>query len=328
MALMSVKRYLTPLEEATAYRKVVSMLLDGVATNALNLDPEAFQRFRDQIGELRQEMASDTTVESLMSHAGKVVQVVGDYARETNGLLNGQLAEMHNMIATLVHAPTGPNGNDGPEGTPVSAMQSVSILKARLQESLDSVLEEAAQTKAEPGGVAQALKPEVLRKPGPAHGSDLDPITELPCEAAARTQFLAALHSGETRHVAVFVLESAQRINLRFGRATGDDVVRELKRYVASQLQPGDCMFRWPGPAIVALLSTTEPFDKVRARMKRFLDKSIERDFDVNGRSVLISLTIAWSVYPVSLPLAGLNRQIHDFIAGQGYRDEDLVPAR
>jgi GGDEF domain-containing protein len=207
-------------------------------------------------------------------------------------------------------------------------MQGVAILKARLQESLDSVRDEAGKAKAEPDRPAQALNPEAVRKQEPPRGSDLDPITELPCEAAARTQFLAALHSGEQRHVVVFVLESAQRINLRFGRATGDEVVRELKRHVASQLQPGDRMFRWPGPAIVALLSTTDSFERIRTRLKRFLEKSVERDFDVNGRSVLISLSIAWSVYPVSLPLAGLNRQIHDFIAGLGYRDEDIVPTR
>jgi GGDEF domain-containing protein len=125
----------------------------------------------------------------------------------------------------------------------------------------------------------------------------------------------------------VFVLESAQRINLRFGREAGDKVIRELKEYIAGQLQPGDRMFRWPGPAVVALLASADPFDRVRNRLKRFLEKPIELTLDFNGRSVLIPLTIAWSVFAVSMPLAGLNRQIHDFIAGQGYRDEDPIPA-
>jgi hypothetical protein len=86
-------------------------------------------------------------------------------------------------------------------------------------------------------------------------------------------------------------------------------------------------MFRWPGPAIVALLASTEPFERVRARLKRFLEKPIERTFDINGRSVLIPLSIAWSVFALSSPLAVPNRQIHDFIAGQGYRDEDPISA-
>ena len=38
MALLSVKRFLTQLEEEAAYRRVISMLLEAVATHALNLD--------------------------------------------------------------------------------------------------------------------------------------------------------------------------------------------------------------------------------------------------------------------------------------------------
>jgi GGDEF domain-containing protein len=170
--------------------------------------------------------------------------------------------------------------------------------------------EDAAPTGRKRSGVAEA----VSRRQEPSRALDLDPVTELPCEAAARGQFLAALQSGELRHVVVFVLGSAQRINLRFGRATGDEVVRANSSGMSpAQLQSGDRMFRWPGPAVVALLSTTEPFDRIRARMKRFLEKPIERDFDINGRSVLIPLSIAWSVFPLSVPLAGVNRQIHDF---------------
>ncbi len=315
---------------------MVSTLLEAVATNALNLDQEACRSYCARIDEIRQEMAADTTVESLMSHAGAAVQAIGEYAQETNRLLHSQIEEMQNMIATLAQASADVGGNDAGAVAPqqktggmggIAVAQELSILKSRLHESLGGIREDTPTQDAELDHLAQALRPEISHRQEPSRSPDLDPVTELPCEAAARAQFLAALHSGEQRHVAVFVLGSAQRINLRFGRAAGDEVVRELKRYVAGQLQPGDRMFRWPGPAIVALLAANEPIDKIRSRMKRFLEKPIERDFDIKGRSVLIPLSIAWSVYPVSLPMAGLNRQIHDFVAGQGYRDEDPIPA-
>jgi GGDEF domain-containing protein len=323
MALMSGRRYLTPLEEEAAFRRVVSMLLDGVATNAMNLDPEVFAGFGRQLGGLRQAMASETTVESLMSHAAAAVLAIGDYAKETNRLLHTQTEEMQNTIASLSGESADAGGDEG--ATP--AMQGASSLRARLDKNSGGAHQGGARQKEGLDQLAQALSPEATRKQEPSRSLDLDPVTQLPCEAAARAHFLSAVNSGELRHVVVFVLGSAQRINLRFGRATGDEVVRELKRYVAAQLQSGDRMFRWAGPAVVALLASTEPFDRIRSRMKRFLEKPIERDFDVNGRSVLIPLSIAWSVFPLSLPLAGVNRQIHDFIAGQGYRDEDPIPA-
>jgi len=337
MALMSANRYLSPLEAEAAYRKVVSLLLDAVATNAPNLDSEVYQNFSGKIGQLRQSLASETTLESLMKHAAAAVQTIAEYTQEINRLLHTQIDEMQKTIATLAQ-PSAASAGAGPREAALhrsigdsregaAAIPGIAILRARLQESAENIRQERTGVRAEPGQPDRTMGWEGARKLDHARGPDFDPVTELPGEAAARAQFLTALHSGEQRHVVVFVLGSAQRINLRFGREVGDEVVRELKRYVASQLQPGDRMFRWPGPAIVALLAGSEQFEKIRSRMKRFLEKSIEREFDVNGRSVLIPLSIAWSVYPVSLPLAGVNRQIHDFIAGQGYRDEDPVPA-
>src|ERR1039458_10809635 len=81
MALLSVKRFLTQLEEEAAYRRVISMLLEAVATHALNLDGDACRSFRERIGEVRLAMTSETTVEELLGDAGAAVQAIGDYAR-------------------------------------------------------------------------------------------------------------------------------------------------------------------------------------------------------------------------------------------------------
>ncbi|MGB7758221.1 MAG: GGDEF domain-containing protein [Bryobacteraceae bacterium] len=337
MALLSVKRFLTQLEEEAAYRKVISTLLDGVAAHALELDSEACRSFRERIVEIRQGMASETTVEALLVDAGAAVQAIGDYARETNRRMHAQGIEMQNVIAMLA----GGSADDGRVGRPAvarlqkigdglgrgAAVEDASTFKTRLQEHAGDVRDAAKPQKAEPDQMVQALRQELSYRQEAARNAGLDPVTLLPSELAAQAQFLSALRTGEQKHVAVFVLGSARHINLRFGRAAGDDVVRALKEYLAGHLAPGDRMFRWPGPAIVALLAGTDSFDRVRARLKRFLEKPIERTFDINGRSVLIPLSVAWSVFGLSQPLADVHRQIHDFIASQGYRDEDPVPA-
>ena len=337
MALLSVKRFLTQLEEEAAYRRAISMLLEGVSAHALNLDRDARRSFCERIGEIRLAMASETTVEDLLTDAGAAVQAMGDYARETNRLMQIQGVEMQSMIALLAASPTGAAGVGERALTPLqktgdrqeraAAADEASAPEVRLREYVGNVREDAKPQEPESDRRVEALQRQVSRKPEPSRNLGLDPITELPCETVAQAQFLAALKSGGQKHVAVFVLGSAQRINLRFGRAAGDEVIRALKQYLAGRLDSGDRMFRWPGPAIVALLSSTEPFERVRARLKRFLEKPIERTFDINGRSVLIPLSIVWSVFELSLPLAVPNRQIHDFIAGQGYRDEDPIPA-
>ena len=175
--------------------------------------------------------------------------------------------------------------------------------------------------------MVQFLRREISRKQEAGRIIGLDLITDLPGEAVAEAQFLDALRTGDRAHVAVFVLCSVQRINLRFGRATGDDVVRALKNYLADHLSPADHMFRWPGPAMVALLAGTDPIERVSGRLSRFLDIPIEPTFDVDGPSERIPLTVTWSVFPIAPSVDNLNRQIHDFVASQSVHEEHLVPA-
>jgi hypothetical protein len=75
------------------------------------------------------------------------------------------------------------------------------------------------------------------------------------------------------------------------------------------------------------LLAGNDPVERVSARLKRILDQPIERNFNVDGQSVRIPFSVAWSLFSVTPSVENLNRQIHDFVASQGVRDEELVPA-
>jgi GGDEF domain-containing protein len=326
MALTSIKRFLAKSEEEAVYRRVIRILLDGLSANAVGLDNDARRSFRKRIGEIRQEMASETTVVTLLVNAGAVVEAIRDYSRESKRLLQVHSAEMQDMMAMLARTMVEIGGVGeravarlrrlGDELENAIEVDEVSSLKERLRECLGAIRTEAKQQEADSDRMVQTLRQEVSRKQG------LDPVTDLPGEAAAQTLFLSAIREGEPKHAAVFVLVSSRLINLRFGRPAGDEAIRLLKQFLAEQLNSADIMFRWPGPAIVALLAGTEPFERVCDRLNRFLDKPIERSVDANGHANSIPLSIAWSAFPLSIPLAVPNRQIYDFIAAQGFENE------
>ena len=331
MALLNAKRFLTQLEEEAAYRRVISTLLEGVAAHALNLDSDAHLNFCERIGATRRALVAETTVEALLVDAGAAVQAIGDYTREMNCLLRAQDAEMQNMSAMLTGrvaervSPQPETTDDSSErATP---MEDASSGEARVRVYKLTTREGAQRPTPEEDQSQGALHKPVSREKITRRHLSLDPITGLPGHTLAQAQFLSALRTGEPRLVGVFVLDSAQRITLRFGPAMGEEVMRSLKQHLAGLLEASDRMFRWPGPAIVALLTRTDPPERIRARLRRLLEQPIERTFDINSRSVLIPLSIAWSVFVLSPPLAEVNRQIGDFILGRGYRDEEPVPA-
>jgi GGDEF domain-containing protein len=322
-------------DEDAACRRAISILLEGIATYALDLDRDARQSFREKIGEIRGSMNSDASAETLLQGAGAAVQAIGDYARHSTRLIRNQGAEMQGMIALLGRAITDIGGMGGravarlrkigDDLERVAAALSVSTLKTRLLDGLGDIKKEAEKREAESDRMVQVLQRDMSRKQEAWRNLGLDPVTDLPCELVAQAQLLSALRSGAQQHIAVFVLDSAARINQRFGRAAGDEVVRALKQYVKGHLASSEPMFRWSGPAIVASLAGAESVERAHARLSRFLEKPIERTFEVNGRPVVIPLSVAWSIFSLSQPLADLNREINDFIALQGCRDEGPV---
>ena len=339
MAFVSIKRFLAQpdSESATTYLNAIGTLLDGVAAHALELDRAACAKFRALIGQIRAGMSAAAGAESLTARAASAVDAIGEYARDTAGLIHTQAAEMRNMIAMLASTVVDIGGvgeravarlqKIGDELERAGDMEDVVTLKKKLQSCLGEIRQEARQQRSESAQMVQALRREIARKQdaGPIVGLDL--ITDLPGESAAQAQFQAAIRSADRKHVAVFVLPSARRINLRFGRATGDEVVRALKQYLREQLAPSDHLFRWPGPAVVALLAGTDSYDKICMRLNGFLETPVDRTFDVGGKSVLIPLAISWSVFALSGAVADVNREIHDFIASQGLEVEEAISA-
>ncbi|MGA2273989.1 MAG: diguanylate cyclase [Bryobacteraceae bacterium] len=342
---MSIRPFLARPEEESPYqsdeeaacRKVISVLLEGVATYAPDLDQDARQRFRERIGGICRSMNSEATAETLLENAQAAVQAIGDYARQTTRLVQNQSAEMQTMITMLARVVADIEGVGGRAGARLrkigddlermAAMVGVSTLKARLRECLGDIRAEVKQQEAESDRMAKALRREMSRNQETGHGAGLDPVATQPSELVAQAQLLSALRTNGQQHIAVFVLASARRINLHFGRVAGDEVVRALKHYLSGHLGSSDRMFRWSGPAIVAALAGTDSPEDTRGRLNRLIEKTIERTFEIHGRPVSIPLSIVWSVFALSQPLAELHRQINDFIASQGGRDEDPVPA-
>ena len=322
MALTSIKRYLAKSEEEAAYRRVIAILLEGVAAHAPDLGRGSLQDFRTRLGGIREIMASEVTIVTLLGNAAAAVQAIGEYSREAGQVLQAQGAEMQEMIALLARTVVAIGGvggraverlrKMGDDMERAAGTDDVAFLKAALRNCLGAIRVEAKEQEDASESLVQSLRLELSRKQG------LDPVTELPLEAAAQTQFLSSVAAAEGKYIAVFVLGAARQINLRFGRAAGDEAIAGLKEFLVRLLESGDRLFRWPGPALVALLGGGEPIDRVRARLNRFFDKPIQQTFESEGGPELVPLSIAWSVFPLSSPLAVPNRQIREFIAGKG----------
>ena len=117
-------------------------------------------------------------------------------------------------------------------------------------------------------------------------------------------------------------MDRLQSINARFGGDVGDQVLKALRTHVeASLMRKEDRLFRWVGPAMVLLMPRQQDINQVRSAARRAIERVAQREFDVGGRTVLIPLSVAWSVIALIGPPENAPKFIERFVAGQMPRD-------
>ena len=204
----------------------------------------------------------------------------------------------------------------------VEALEDLQTLKSSLGDCLRSVREEAQRQKEESHEIIQSLQQEVERhERAGSMFEDLDPVTRLPRQAAGLKAMHEAIQGGKRRYIVAMVVNRMQSVNARFGFHVGDRILRVFKDHVERHMMRADQLFRWEGPAIILMLDRTDSIEQVRAQIRRILDGRLEETFHVEGRSVMIPISAAWSAFPLMPPLANAAKQIQAFIASQGCRD-------
>ena len=133
------------------------------------------------------------------------------------------------------------------------------------------------------------------------HLARIDPLTGL----AARTAFgekladsiAAALRVRRTMVLQVVDIDHLKRINERYGRAVGDELLRQAAQRIAHLVRPTDLLARL-GDDEFALLQPDVDDATAGGRMAMEILEALTRPFDIDGRSLSIGAGIGISVFP------------------------------
>jgi len=286
--MISLKPYLLGEKNKdadVAYRRIIGLFLQGIGLHAVEGDKGDFDRFRSDIEHSAKKIGPDTAMPELLVAVGAALQAMEEYNRRTSNVIRRQNSELQNMVSMLTQTviTIGASGESSVnklkdieksiEG--VRMLEDMQLLKLRLGECLVAVREEALRQKTAGQITLESLRRELdsARSVGSlAPAADLDTATGLPSKKEALKAIQTAVASPQNKFLAIAVVARVQAVNARFGYAIGDRVLAAFADHFCGGLAASDEVFRWHGPALIALLERQESLESVRREIRRFAE--------------------------------------------------------
>ena len=207
----------------------------------------------------------------------------------------------------------------------VSALDDVRVIKARLSDCLIDIRREAERQHTANGEIIEQLTHELnqARKlvAGQQGGNARDLITGLPLRPEAEAALAQSGRAGVRAYAAVFVLDRLQILNVRFGREAGDETLVAFACMVENHLAAGDRLFRWGGPALLAILPRADSIESVRSELGRMMATKLEHSIRTPSRNIMVPITASWTLFPMMAASRLMFQKIDTFAAAPASRE-------
>jgi GGDEF domain-containing protein len=336
--VISLKQFLTVNPEADRTpMHVVRLLVQGIGQHAAGGDGEDCERFREKLKEASEALTDEINPADLLVRSGWVLNELEQHISRRSRVQGLQIAELQNMVKMLTSAlgnicatskvNISKLSDIGKHVGTVSELDDVRLIKRKLSECLIDIQKEAERQHTEVEETIQELRQGLdrVRDESANTGSDrtgkaTDTVTGLHLRPEAESAIAAAGRSNSFNFVGVMVLERLQILNARFGREAGDEILSAFSQMVKKSLPPQDQLFRWGGPALVALISRQRSLQMVRSEFTHIMETRLEHTIQTPSRSVLIPISAKWCLYPIMAAPRLLVQKIDEFAASPAVR--------
>lgn len=205
-----------------------------------------------------------------------------------------------------------------------SGIDGVRVLRFRLLESLQGLREEAQRRHMQMSETLVQLREQLeiaqgLRTAVFSDTPALDPLTGLETRESAERAMAAAIERGATAYAALFVVDRLHLCNARYGYATGNQILARVYGHLGTCLSPEDRLFRWTGPAFMALIERVQDTGELQEEMDRISLVKLEAGVQIGNESVMLPIVRHSLLLPLAQTagLAELTQRIDAFIGAQ-----------
>jgi GGDEF domain-containing protein len=278
--------------KAEALGRVVSILLQGIALHSYEADSAQAEDFRVSVRKVRSDFEQTEDEDTALLLAGAAIRLMDDHNRKAQLQARARQNEFEAAIALVSEALLDVSKANAETMVRFKEMER-DLASACDLESLRGVKEKLAHAvEAVRDSVANPLKAWGTKIPA----GKSDPVTGLPDYGFGATAIAEVWNQRDEYYAGMFAAERLETINTRFGFQAGDGVLQVLSRHTARNLSPGDRLFRWRGPCLMALMKRDASEGLVASEMTRLTMARIQHGISLKGREIMLPISTSWNL--------------------------------
>ena len=334
--MISLKKFLARDErdegDATSPSRAVWLILEAVACHAIEADPADRKAFQDSIRTVIERMDQCTNSADSLVLAGEAIRAIETYNRDVQRSLKSQVKELQSIVSMFTRSMLQVSKGSAASAHKLhqierqieksSQCEDLRAIKVQLERSLVTICEEAAAQERRSAEIGDQIQDAINRSESEGALSeavaDFDLVTGLPSFRDAERAIGAAIAAGGNTYAILLSVDRLEVINSRFGFEVGDRILMLFGQHLAQRFSKSDSLFRWRGPAFLALLDRPGPEISVRAEIARMVAARLEEEIEMGGRSVLLPIASSWMITNVAgSTVEKISQKLNAFSIGQ-----------
>ena len=336
--MVSLRKYLIGEQSdlPTSLLRITTLLLEATALHAVDYDRAELETFQMDIRKVCSSIEQCKESGALLVLGGEAMREMENYNRRVERTLIARRKEVQSIVAMVTQTlldlakTTGTSAKslrsiEGQIET-ASKIEDIRVLKAEMATCLKTIRTEAEKQQICSNDILEKVERTLTNRvseTGVPSAPEIDPITGLGGWGKAQESILQAIKCGTHFYVIALRLDRFDMINKRFGYAAGNQALMLASQHIAQHLSNSDQLFRWRGPAVIALAERKSPASTVRAEVMKMLAERLRYEVDLGNRTVLLPLSVSWIVFQLSnfRDTGSLGTQLDAFV------NENSAPA-
>ena len=275
----------------------LTQLLEALAKNTPAIDAPAKEQLNAAIAGVIKKSPDRVHEAEKIKLVQTVVQELEHYHSASEAALRAQVEGWRGMVKKLVHEVGENRGADADQGSFHRLMEGIEILSTsqNLQDYSDllqSVLLAAG-----------SKKKKVVNKRSPIADNACainDNAAGLRGGGAAVAHLQSVLDRCQAGFVAVIQLSCMNVIEDRFGITAVEDCVMAVSAFLTERLERDDAIYHWNDTTLLAIFEGRNNKGLLSKELERIASQNRDITININGRTVLIRVPLAFQLSPVS----------------------------